>query len=378
MSDEASKFLQPAGTTEPRRAEVGTRGDWQPIIIVSACLVGTAAGLFLLRELAPLLRPLVLAVFLAYIVLPIHSRLRKHVSATISIVLIAGVSVALLYLLSAMILGNVLALNDDLPRLVGRARQFVEHVRGLLPTWLLEDPSRRAKPMGSSGTEWLGMAMRGVVNHAAQAFGEAVIVGFYLVFLLIEARRMPERVRIGFSPERADQIFGVFRSINSGMMNYLRIKVLASLMLAVPATFLCWIFGLKFAAMWGLLIFVGNFIPYVGSIVAFVLPVALAFLDLEPVWRPLGLLSLLAVNQFVNNNILEPLLTARAVNLSPTFVLFSLTFWGLTWGIMGMFLAVPLTVMLKTVFENVPITSPLAHLMVGDDHRTEPKSKSPD
>src|SRR5262249_2898011 len=154
------------------------------------------------------------------------------------------------------------------------------------------------------------------------------IVGFYLVFLLIESSRFPERVRAGFSAERAQQLFGVAQSINAGMMNYLRVKVRASLLLAIPATLIFWAFGLKFATMWGLLIFVGNFIPYVGSIVAFVFPVALAFLDLDPLWRPFGLLLLLAANQFVNNNIIEPLLTARAVNLSPTFVLFSLTFWG--------------------------------------------------
>lgn len=353
----------------------GARNDWQPVLIVSACLVGTAAGLFLLRELAPLVRPLVLAIFLSYIVLPIHMRLRKHVSPTMSIIALAGVSVALLYLLSAMILGNVFALNDDLPRLVSRAQGLVaraQHlVRGLLPSWLIEPEPKAPQSLDSGGTEWLRGAMRGLVNHAAQAFGEAVIVGFYLVFLLIEAPRIPERVRAGFSRERAEQLFGMARSINGGMMNYLRVKVLASLLLAVPATLLFWAFGLKFASMWGLLIFVGNFIPYVGSIIAFLFPAALAFLDLDPILKPLALVALLGVNQFVNNNLVEPLLTARAVNLSPTFVLFSLTFWGLTWGIMGMFLAVPLTVMLKTIAENVPVTAPLSHLMASTEAPTK-------
>ena len=347
------------------------RGDWQPVLIVSACLVGTAAALFLLRELAPLIRPLVLAVFLAYMVLPIHNRLRKHVSTTLSIILIASVSVALLYLLAAMIFGNVLALNDDLPRLIGRGQNMVAQVqammRGILPKWLTEPKPAPTHSVSDSELGLVRGVMLQVVNHAAQAFGEAVIVGFYLVFLLLESRQFHDRVRKGFSNERAAQLFGIAKSINSGMMNYLRVKVLASLLLAIPATILFWLFGLKFAAMWGLLIFVGNFIPYVGSVVAFGFPVALAFLDLEPAWKPFALVALLAANQFVNNNIIEPLLTARAVNLSPTFVLFSLTFWGLTWGIMGMFLAVPLTVMLKTIIESVPITRPLAQLMSGGD-----------
>ena len=63
------------------------------------------------------------------------------------------------------------------------------------------------------------------------------------------------------------------------------------------------------------------------------------------------------------NNFIEPTLTARAVDLSPLVVLVALSFWSLSWGLTGMVLAVPLTVMLKIIWENVPITRPLARLM---------------
>ncbi len=68
----------------------------------------------------------------------------------------------------------------------------------------------------------------------------------------------------------------------------------------------------------------------------------------------------------MTNNFIEPRLTARAVDLSPLVVLIALAFWGLCWGVVGMVLAVPLTVMVKIVFENVPLTRPLARLMAGD------------
>ncbi|MGE5754440.1 MAG: AI-2E family transporter, partial [Planctomycetaceae bacterium] len=101
----------------------------------------------------------------------------------------------------------------------------------------------------------------------------------------------------------------------------------------------------------------------VGSLVAFVLPVLLAFLELEPVSRPLGVLGLLVLAQVVTNSIVEPRLTAQAVDLSPLVVLIALAFWGLCWGVVGMVLAVPLTVMLKVVWENIALTRPLARLM---------------
>jgi predicted PurR-regulated permease PerM len=107
-----------------------------------------------------------------------------------------------------------------------------------------------------------------------------------------------------------------------------------------------WAFGVSFPGTWGVLAFVGNFIPYVGSLMALVLPVLLAFLELEPPCRPLAVPALLLLVQFVTNNAIESRLTAHAVDLSPLVVL-----------------AVPLTMMLKIVWENVALTRPLARLM---------------
>ena len=116
---------------------------------------------------------------------------------------------------------------------------------------------------------------------------------------------------------------------------------------------------MSFPGMWGVLAFVGNFIPYVGSVIALVLPVLLALLELEPPWRPLAVLALLLLAHFVTNNFIEPRLTAHAVDLNPLVVLVALAFWGLCWGVVGMVLAVPLTVMVKIVLrERRTHTSP--------------------
>jgi AI-2 transport protein TqsA len=203
----------------------------------------------------------------------------------------------------------------------------------------------------------------GLVNAAAGFLAEALLVGFYLLFLLLEAHRFPGRVRAGFAPEQADRVLGVVGSINRAMASYLRAKALSSLLTALPVAAILWAFGVPFPGMWGLFTFVGNFIPYVGSLVAFVLPVSLAFLELESPGRALAVLVLLVLVQVVSNNFVEPRLTAHAVDLSPLVVLIALAFWGLCWGVVGMVLAVPLTVMLKIIWENIALTRPLARLM---------------
>ena len=77
------------------------------------------------------------------------------------------------------------------------------------------------------------------------------------------------------------------------MASYLRAKVLSSLAMALPIVVILWSFGVSFPGTWGVLAFVGNFIPYVGSLIALVLPALLGFLELEPPWRPLVVLALL-------------------------------------------------------------------------------------
>jgi AI-2 transport protein TqsA len=305
-------------------------------------------------------------VFLAYTILPAHDALRRKVHAKLAGPLLALLAAAVVLGLAVIIYGNLVDLKEELPRLVERGRELIERLRtwgrGHLPAWVL-DPVPDSARAEADTTVRLKAVASGLVNIAAGFLAEVLVVGFYLVFLLLEVRRFPERIRGAFPSEQGDHVLAIIGSINEAMASYLRAKVLSSLVTALPAVAILWAFGVSFPGMWGVLTFVGNFIPYVGSLIALVLPVLLAFLELEPLWRPLAVLALLLLVQFVTNNFIEPRLTARAVDLSPLVVLIALAFWGLCWGAVGMVLAIPLTVMLKIIWENVALTRPLARLM---------------
>jgi len=268
--------------------------------------------------------------------------------------------------LALIIYSNLVDLKAELPQLVERARGLIERLRTWgrdhLPTWVL-DPVPDTTRAEAETTARLRTLASNLVNTASNFLAEALIVVFYLIFLLLEARRFPARVRVAFPAVQADRMLATIASINRAISSYLRAKTLASLMTALPIVVVLWAFGVSFPGMWGVLAFVGNFIPYVGSLVALALPVLLAFLELEPLSRPLSVLALLVLVLFVTNNFIEPRLTARALDLSPLVVLIALAFWGLCWGAVGMVLAVPLTVVLKIVWESIPLTRPLARLM---------------
>jgi len=341
--------------------------DFGPLYAMAAGLVCAAASWYLLKELAPLLRPLTLAVFLAYIVLPVERSLRRRVPAIVAgpllALLVAGAILGLAYLLY----GNLVNLKAELPHLIERSRELIAQVRtwgrDRLPAGVLAPAPDGAPTEAETSTRFKALASI-LVNTAAGFLTEALIVVLYLLFLLPVARRFPELVRASIQPVQADRVLRMFDSINRAMYSYLRAKVLSSLVTALPVVVILWAFGVSFPGMWGILAFVGNFIPYVGSLVAFVLPVLLAFLELEPPWRPVAVLALLILAYAVTNNFVEPRLTGHAVGLNPLMVLVALAFWGLCWGLVGLVLAVPLTVMLKIVFEHIGLTLPVARTMV--------------
>jgi AI-2 transport protein TqsA len=342
------------------------RRDLLPLYALAAAVLCAAGGWYLLKELAPLLRPLILAIFLAYTILPAQRALGLLVHPKLTGPLLALLVAAAVLGMALVIYINLVDLKSELPFLIERAQALFERLRtwerGHLPAWLF-DPVPDMAQTGAETTARLKGLASSLVNTAASFLAEALVVVFYLIFLLLEARRFPARIQAGFAPEQADRVLGILGSINRAMASYLRAKVLSSLITALPVVAILWAFGVSFPGMWGIFAFLGNFIPYIGSLVALALPVLLAILELEPPWQPVAVLALLVLVQVVTNNFIEPRLTARAVDLSPLVVLIALAFWSLCWGIVGMVLAVPLTVMLKIVWENIALTRPLARLM---------------
>ena len=211
-------------------------------------------GWYLLKEFAPLLRPLLLAVFLCYVILPGHRRLTQHVPVWVSILVLASVSVGLLVLLALQVLGSASRLSEEIPQMLARAHQIIHDVESYavahLPPWL----SREATDVSRGETESVGRLQQiatALAAAAAETVSEAALVGIYLIFLLLEAGQVPRRIQAAYSGGRPDQILAVVTKINEAMASYLRVKVKASLVLAVPVTGVLWAFGVKSALMWG-------------------------------------------------------------------------------------------------------------------------------
>ncbi|MCS6866200.1 MAG: AI-2E family transporter [Gemmataceae bacterium] len=339
--------------------------DFEVIRTVGVVVIALAATWYLMLQLAPILRPLLIATFLAYILMPYHVQLRCHVGTPASLAILAGSTALLLVVVGLITYASLLELADEIPTLQQRAVEIstqVEHAITAYAPWLNNSRETGAPP---SIDQPVAALVRSVVVASATTALEACVVALYLLFLLIEGSRLPERVRRAYTPQRAEEILQVADQVNAAALSYLRAKIRASLLLAVPVGIVLWIMGVKFWLLWMVLTFLGNFIPYIGSVIAYLLPVGFAFLWFGLTWPPVVVAILLLVCHLSSSAVIEPLIIGHAVGVSPLVILGSLAFWGLVWGLPGMFLAVPLTVVATLVMEHFEQTRPIARLLKG-------------
>jgi AI-2 transport protein TqsA len=334
------------------------------VLTVTLPVIAVAAGWFMLQQLAPILRPLLVAAFLAYVLMPYHSRLRKHIGTPASIAVLAGTTAGVLVVLALVTYASVLGLSDDLPQLQKRAAEMAKELEDAIDR-VAPGATADGKPAPGKLAEQLALLTGPLLSLAGDVLLEACVVALYLLFLLLEGSRFPDRVRRAYPPERAEEILDIAGQVSSAIISYLRAKVKSSLVLAVPVGLVLWGLGVKFALLWAILTFLCNFIPYIGSVIAYTLPVGFAFLLYGVRWEPVTAAILLLGIHVGSASVVEPMIIGNAMGLSPLVILASLAFWGLLWGIPGMFLAVPLTVVAMIVMDHFEATRSVARLLKG-------------
>ena len=206
----------------------------------------------------------------------------------------------------------------------------------------------------------------------------AVLVMIFLVFMLLAKPFANDKLRAAFSPERADAFIAITNTISRQIGAYLGALFVISFVTGLVVWgALAWI-GVEFAFTWGLLAFVLNFIPTLGSIVASIPPVLMALAQHAPdVWPAVGVAAVLFVVQQTLGNFIAPKVYGDRLNLSPVVILLFLVFWGWLWGITGALLAVPLAAAIQITLAHIPTLAPLA-VMMGSGKRYAKKNPPPE
>ncbi len=386
-------------------------------LLHAASIVVVIAGM---RAAGPVLVPLFLAIFLSILCSPLLRRLLdwgcpKAIAVLTTVLATLAVFAALVTLVS----GSINSFTRSLPRyqtaLEGQASEAITWLesRGFDTAdlaWLsgsedesppsgplaapagdpvdpLADPvtgSRRESATGSAtGTAENGAAqpapraarlnlgaavelIAGTLRRVASLVSYFLIVVLMMIFILSEAPGLPNKLQRAF--RWGEDPVGRLYKAREEIQIYLGIKTLISLATGAIITLWVWLLGVDYALLWGLVAFLLNYIPSLGSIIASIPAVLLTLVDQGPGRALLVAVGYLVVNA-VLGNFAEPHLMGRKFGLSALVVFMSLVFWGWVWGPVGMLLSVPLTMMLKILFENSKGLRWLAVLLGPDGRR---------
>jgi predicted PurR-regulated permease PerM len=211
-----------------------------------------------------------------------------------------------------------------------------------------------------------GQAMRlarSLLNSFGAVLSNAFLILFTVVFMLLEAWSFPFKLRAMLRDP--DHSLSQFARFFESVKKYMSIKTVISIATGALASLWLWLLGVDYPLLWGVLTFLLNYIPNIGSIIASILPTLLALVQLGflPAAATLG--GYLVIN-FVMGSVLEPRIMGKGVGLSTLVVFLSLIFWGWLLGAVGMLLSVPLTMMVKIAAEGHEETRWLAVLLASE------------
>ncbi|MFN4273509.1 MAG: AI-2E family transporter [Aliihoeflea sp.] len=246
----------------------------------------------------------------------------------------------------------------------GYADRIQEAVAALF-LWLGDDVA--AGVLGAFQDIDFGAYVRTMAGQAGNLLVSVVLVILYVGFLFAERPWFNSKIaRLFPDPARKANVDGILASITRSIHHYLLVKTAVSAVTGMAIYLLLSLLGVDFAETLALLSFVLNFIPNIGSIAATILPTLIALAQFESWYMVLVVLMSVGFIQFLIGNIIDPMLMGRALHLSSFAIILSLTFWGAIWGIIGMFLAVPIMVMVMIVCSHVPALRPIAILLSRD------------
>ena len=317
-------------------------------LFVMAMTVIVVGGL---RLAAPILLPFAVALFLAVLTLPIVVWLqRRRFPTSLAIVLAVLVDVAVVSLLILMASQSISDFQDRLPRYATRLTDLWDSWLLGLQGWDVPGTSNLAVYISELVNPAQVVTLAGGTLTAVFAFASnAALVFIILIFILGEATIFPAKFRAILGPQQ-DETSRMTKMV-AEVQEYLGIKTFTSLATGVLLGAWCWVMDLDFPVLLGLIAFVLNYVPTVGSIIASAPAILLGLIQFGIGHALIVGAGFAAVNG-IFGNLIEPNLLGRRLGLSTLVVILSLIFWGWVWGPVGALLAVPLTMVVKIMLEN--------------------------
>jgi len=316
-----------------------------------------------IRSAGSIIIPFLLACFIAIITSPIMVGLRKRGvrPAFAVVVIILSVIVALWIMVQIT--------TSSITQFASQSETYQRQLTQITSEWLVWVESKGINVDSETFNSLFnpGRVIRVVVNTLTQ-FLRGLLTNTFLilvtvVFLLLELAGLPNKLRMALGSDHPS--IPALNMFTQSLNRYLAIKSWISMVTGVLAFILCRLIGIDYALLWGLMAFLLNYVPNIGSILAGIPPILLALIEKGPGSGMICLIGYVCINVILGNFI-EPKVMGKGLGLSTLVVWLSLIFWGWVFGPVGMLLSVPLTMVVKIAMEANPETQWIAILLGSD------------
>jgi predicted PurR-regulated permease PerM len=331
-----------------------------PVLLI---IIAVILSVHALKATRPVTMPIAFAFFIAVLAAPLQSWLEKRLPkwvAMVGVLLVVAGIVALFF--------GAVELSLDL--LEPKLPQYGDRLQGLIDSgqaWL----ENHGLPTGNNGQ--VNGAISTVFQQALGGLRSLlgvvsllVLVASFLALLLLEIRKYRDLTLRAFPDGAGDHIIHAVSSMGNKLRRFFLVVAFTSFLTGALTWLWCFILGIGLAFVWGLLAFILNFIPTIGSIIAAVIPALVATLFQGPAFGAATLVGL-AMIQTILGNFVDPKLQGKYLQLSPFVALLSIVFWGWVWGIPGAFIGVPMTAAIMLLANEFEPSRPIAVMLGGTD-----------
>jgi len=325
-------------------------------LITAACFVVVIAGM---RLATPILVPFLLAMFIAVVLSPVLFWMRSIKLPLWLSILVLALGLCLFGLLITLLLGT--SLNEFLQNLPSYQEKLKQRTTSILDWSAAIGLDFSQSVIAEYINPGLAIQMAAnVFTRLSNVLTNAFFILLTAVFILLELTGLTNKIILAM--ERPQKTLAFLDAFTSSVNRYLSIKTLVSLGTGLSITLFLHLVGVDFPILWGVLAFFLNYVPNIGSIIAAIPPVLLAFIQLGSLSALITALGFMAVNVIIGN-LIEPKFMGQRLGLSTLVVFLSLVFWGWVLGPVGMLLSVPLTMIVKIALENSEETRWVAVLL---------------
>lgn len=348
--------------------------------------IGITIIAIVLRELSHIFIPLIIALFLYFFFEPLNNFLEsKKIPGLFVTLLDIAITILIFYSVGRVIFDSFVQFSEGFPEY---SKKLSEIVRNVSKDLGIKDPFFRYfsfdKLVKSIDLQSLA---GGLFTSTMDLLGSVLFVLFFFVFVLSGEKNIYEAIKSYYiqkkvKPElkkilgeksndiedniqnelkvelnqikiqKETELENTFKEITIQIQKYIITKFLINLLAGGITTLSLHLYGLDYPVIWGLFVFLFNFIPTIGSAAALLLPVLFSAVQFDSLSSTLFVLIIMIIIQTVAFNVAEPMVIGNRLNLNPLIILLSVLIWGYIWGIVGMLLSVPITAIIKIIISN--------------------------